>query len=56
MRTTTLLFLKGGHRTNARTAQRLFVTRSILEKHLRPAYDKFGVTSREDLTDRPPKR
>jgi DNA-binding CsgD family transcriptional regulator len=40
-----------GGLTNAQIAQRLFVTRSTVEKHLGHAYDKLGVTSREGLTD-----
>jgi len=35
--------------TNAQIAQRLFVTRSTVEKHLGHAYDKLGVTSRDGL-------
>ena len=41
----------GGALTNAQIAQRLFVTRSTVEKHLGHAYDKLGVTSRQSLTD-----
>ena len=37
--------------TNSQIAQRLFVTRSTVEKHLGHAYDKLGVTSREGLPD-----
>lgn len=41
--------LAAGGLTNAQIAQRLFVTRSTVEKHLGHAYDKLGVTSREGL-------
>ncbi|MDA8355674.1 MAG: AAA family ATPase [Actinomycetota bacterium] len=35
--------------TNIQIAQRLFVTRSTVEKHLGHAYDKLGVAARQDL-------
>jgi len=41
--------LAAGGLTNTQIAQRLFVTRSTVEKHLGHAYDKLGVTSREGL-------
>jgi len=43
--------LAAGALTNAEIAQRLFVTRSTVEKHLGHAYGKLGVTSRQGLTD-----
>ncbi len=46
--------LAAGGLTNSQIAQRLFVTRSTVEKHLGHAYDKLGVTSREGLNDRWP--
>lgn len=42
--------LAAGGLTNAQIAQRLFVTRSTVEKHLSHAYDKLGVTSRAGLS------
>jgi len=43
--------LAAGGLTNTQIAQRLFVTRSTVEKHLGHAYDKLGVISRRGLTD-----